>query len=348
MTMKYKIKLFNDWISATKTPLVIVSALGFEARDIGVYKKIVKRDYVKFIEVAYLIDYNNYDHNEPNRSQIITFLSEHNVTYQIKKEHQIGSIVSDIVNRYGKGFKVLVDITGMSRLMMFYVIHEMIYAGLLFDIGYTEAKEYKPSYDFYLKLRDSLNSSKVIFDTYEQLEKAEIIYSSQCNVHMPKLFQGDTDPSMPASLIGFLTFKRSRIQALLQAFEFNERFLVISKPVRPDLVWRADLLKLVNHDILNSRPTKTLEIETLDPFGVYEKLEQLIYEEPALRKSSIFLAPLGSKMQNVGCYLLWKNNPHISLVFSEPEYFFKDAYSSGYYSTFIIESSRLQSYINRR
>jgi hypothetical protein len=64
-------------------------------------------------------------------------------------------------------------------------------------------------------------------------------------------------------------------------------------------------------------------------------------EDQTLRKSNIYLAPLGSKMQTVGAFLFWRRHPEISIVFSQPKRYFRNKFSRNSRDTFVVTYDKL-------
>jgi len=291
---------------------------------------------------AIILDYQDLEANEPNRSEIINIAQKHFPTMEILTSTDLEKVIASCVKRQQIGETILVDISSMSRVLIFKLFNALMAADIHFNIVYTEAEHYYPDKQFYDKLKSAYNMDKMgLLDKYHELEETEVIYSYDSYVEFPKEFKGRPEPGRSSVLIAFLTYKRSRLQAILRAFEFSNRILIVPEPVRQDLSWRKELVELINFDLIMNRPAEKKTLLTLDPFLVCKELESYL-DNAVLSKSNIYLAPLGSKMQTVGSFLFWKRHPEISVTFSQPKRYFKEKFSEKWRDTFLIMYDRLR------
>lgn len=206
---------------------------------------------------------------------------------------------------------------------------------------YTEALEYYPTKSQFEALTNGEDSPpEEAFLKLSEFENDEIVYSTHCNVEEIVELSGRMWPSYPLMLIAFLTFKRGRVGAILQAYEANLRVLIKSVPVRPDLKWRAKAIEIPNFDLLEDSVIK--ELETLDWQATYHYLSQLYEAENNKYKFNFVLAPLGSKMQTVGAWLFAKERRDVKVVTSTPKRLFPERYSAGFGETFLFDNLPIQ------
>jgi len=339
---------FHSWLQERlHRSYTLLLAAGFEDRArasvlyIGEKREITNAH-------AIILDYKNPRDNEPNRSKILKIANNLFSSREILSSDNLHAVISHCRQRTNNGDILLVDISGMDRILIFRILKCLILNNISFNIIYTEAEYYYPRKSFFTQLKQIYDSSEIrLLNKYQELEKSEVIYSYDCIVFFPREFLGFPEPGRPAVLIAFLTFKRSRLQAILRAFEFSNRILIVSKPVRADLYWRKELLELINYDLIKNRTAEKKELITLDPFLTCKELESYI-EEPSYRKSNIFLAPLGSKMQTVGAFLFWQLHPEISVIFSKPKKYFKKKYSLAWKDTFLISHEKLITFLKTK
>jgi len=334
----------EDWLSKnSKRELDIILAAGFETRSKALIERLIKESDMR-LRNAIVLDYENKDLNEPTRSKIISAVRSNFESYEVIPLSDLEVIAKEIGDDKGDALKV-VDISGMSRVLIFELLHRMLKVQATFNIGYTEAEDYYPDQQFYERLKEKkLENADFFFDTLDEIvERKEIIYSYNCKIVQPTDFRGTLEPGLPSVLIGFLAFKRSRIQAILSSYEFSVRVFILNKPVRPGLSWRTDLMHIINADVLRRRPSKIITLETLNPFASFRLLNREIVENPDCKKANIYLAPLGSKMQTIGSYFFWRKHPDISVIFSQPSEYFADSFSAGWKDTFIVPHESLSS-----
>lgn len=168
-------------------------------------------------------------------------------------------------------------------------------------------------------------------------EEAEIVYSGKCNVEDVPGFPGSHLPNYPLLLIAFLTFKRSRLSAVLREYEANARILIKGVPVRQDLMWRKHAMEIINFDLIEDNKMSVSEVETLNWKATYDFLSGAYNADHNRYRFNILLAPLGSKMQTVGAWAFAIGNPAVRLVTSTPTQLFPKKYSDGYGQTFLVD-----------
>jgi hypothetical protein len=295
---------------------------------------------------AIILDYDEIYANEPNRSKILGIIDNGFSSRELIPSSRLDYALLRCKERVLEGDNLLVDISGMDRILIFKILNFLFFNNIFFNIVYTEAETYYPNKKFYYQLEKIYKSDEIrLLNKYQDLEKLEEIYSYDCDVYYPKEFRGRPEPGRPSVLIAFLTFKRSRLQVILRAFEFSKRILIISKPIRKDLYWRKELLELINYDLIRNRLAEKKEILTLDPFLVCKELEKYI-KDNFYNKFNIYLAPLGSKMQTVGSLLFWHRHKGTSIIFSQPKKYFNKKYSKGYRDTFLISYEKIIDFLN--
>lgn len=230
---------------------------------------------------------------------------------------------------------IVCDITGLSRVLIFEILSVIARAGQEFWLLYTEAEEYYPKKrDFEKLLKTDPEEAFLNLVKYEQ---TDIIYSGSCEVEDVPGFSGHHLPNYPLMIIAFLTFKRSRLGAILREYESNKTVLIKAVPVRNDLRWRADVMEIINFDLMEDHRNSMKPVETLDWRATYNVLRELYYANHANYRFNFLLAPLGSKMQTVGAWAFAFRTPDVRVITSTPAQLFKDKYSEGWRSTFLID-----------
>lgn len=314
------------------TKNILIIACGFEERVLGILHKsqLLKVPYKRIV----ILDYDNDELNEPNKSIVISECKKIcQNTFNIKLRN-IDRLSSSL--EYQKGDRVLVDITGMSHVLSFQVLAFLNQSNIEFDIVYTEAELYYPEESFYDKLMMDTDKYEVGFSRYLEKERTEFVYSSNCDIVQPPEFFGSPEPGLPTFLIAFLTFRRSRLQLLLQEYELEKKMFILSEPVREDLKWRKKFMEIANYDILEKNKNSVFTLDTLHPFKIFNLLEERLYKSRDYIRYNILLSPIGSKMQTIGSFLFWVKHPEISVVFTQPTAYSKDYFTKGCKDTFIV------------
>ena len=250
----------------------------------------------------------------------------------------LGKFLKFICNLDYKVDNIVLDITGMSRVGMMSILSVLYDSALRVRLIYTEAAEYFPSKAQFDELtKGNRNNPEESFLKLSQFERNNVAYSMHCDVEEIEGLNGRLLPNYPLILITFLTFKRGRVAAILQAFEANVRILIKSVPVRSDLKWRGEAIELPNLDLIeDGRGVK--ELGTLDWQETYNFLMTYYSTGNIKYKFNIVLAPLGSKMQTVGAWLFAKEVGEIKVVSSTPKKLFYEQYSIGYGESFVVDN----------
>ncbi len=227
---------------------------------------------------------------------------------------------------------VIFDITGCSRTIMMNVLSTLYDSGLEFDLLYTEAEEYYPTFGDFEEIANEEDLQKA-FVKMNEFENSKVLHSSHCEIEEFDDLKGQMLPNYPLFLITFLPFKRGRLSAILQALETNVRVLVRGQPVRDDLKWRGDSVDIPNFDLLSD--SIVYDVETLDWRATYNFLCAQYENNYNRYRFNFIVAPLGSKMQTVGCWLFAKERPEIRVITSTPKQHYPNKYSIGARDTFL-------------
>jgi hypothetical protein len=231
---------------------------------------------------------------------------------------------------------LLCDITGLARTVMFALLSTLQRSDLNFWLLYTEARRYYPTKTYFRTLLSGGDTDQAFFKL-SKYEETEIVYSGSCHVEELPGFEGNHLPNYPLMLIAFLTFKRSRLGAILREYEANVRVLVKGVPVRSDLKWRERAMETINFDLIEDNKNSLFSVETLDWQQTYLFLQEIHSRANNKYRYNFMLAPLGSKMQTVGAWQFAHQHPEIKVVTSTPSKLFPEKYSIGYGNTFLID-----------
>ena len=326
----------------------VIFCAGFEDRTLGFLNFLSKKKNIT-LNHAVIIDYVDTELNEPSRTRLINAATLHFKEcslVKIDKLFRLLEISNDI--------PLFIDISGMNRNTIFDVIFFLYSNKIVFHIVYTEAQSYYPDYNFYLELKAQSLSNEVTILTDDSFEDADTIYSKDSNVVIPQKFSGSIEFLRNSVLIGFYTFKKSRLQAILNSVEFDQKFLLLSKPERDDLQWRRDFMELMNTDSLSYHKILKSDTSTLYVNLIMEEIDNILnicadkkcsdYFK-LYNTSNVYIAPLGSKMQTLACLFTKIKYPDVSIIFSEPSKYYPNKFSFGCGNSFIIHNEEIISLI---
>ena len=234
---------------------------------------------------------------------------------------------------------VCLDISGMSRLAIMIIMAVVCEMSLSLRIVYAEALEYAPSKSDFEKARASgqqhLPTSFIHTGVYDVLNITRL-----SSIRMQ---------SHATLLIAFDSFNEALCQALVNSINPSNFILINGRPPREELKWREKATEYVHHRLReewsvgdDNRPieaTSTLHYEE-----TYALLVQLYWEYS--RSHRIIVAPTGSKMQTVGCYLLRAIHNDVHVEYPTVQGFFADKYSTGVRELWEIDFGRLDELVN--
>ena len=118
--------------------IILILAMGFEDRNIAIIEKIKTASLS--IKKIILLDYKNKNANEPMRSDIIKKSNIISKSIEIIETNEL----SKIENHLKDNDKVIIDISGMTRIIIFQVLNILDRMGIFYDIVYKEAETYFP------------------------------------------------------------------------------------------------------------------------------------------------------------------------------------------------------------
>jgi len=221
--------------------------------------------------------------------------------------------------------RVVIDISTMSKLAILLVLNACMDSNLEVDILYSEAQHYGPTKEEFANARKAgkiQQPSLHVFNGIHGVVRAD----SLASVAM----QGQS-----TAAIVFMSFNDALTQLLLNTVYPGRLFLINGKP--PVHSWREAAMAWVHEQVrrewnednpleqgdskLPARTASTLEYRESVAIllDLYWKLST---------NHRVLLAPSGSKMQTVACFLAKALHPDIHIEYPSPEGFAKE-YSTG-------------------
>jgi hypothetical protein len=307
---------------------VLIHAPGFEERTLAATDVSVSG-----APRAILLDYR--PKNSSNQlGRVRAALSEHNVRIQDSDvltyhrfepdgfEGRLRSRLSEIGVR-----RVTVDISTMSKLAIILVLAVCAELQLDLRIIYAEADHYGPTEEEFLAARDRNEIHQPTLQVFTGVHGV-VRTTSLASVAM----QGQ-----PTAALVFMSFNDVLTQVLLNAVYPSRLFLINGRP--PVAVWREQATAWIHEQVRHewdrdnpvedrsgSMPLPSRVVSTLDYTETVSLLLELYWELSSNHR--ILLAPAGSKMQAVGCFIAKALHPDIHIEYPSPEGFASE-YSSG-------------------
>jgi hypothetical protein len=223
---------------------------------------------------------------------------------------------------------VVVDISSMSKLAIMLVLHVCRTLDLEVRILYAEAQSYAPSKEEFDNAREKREIHRPTLQVFTGIYGV-VRVDSLASVAM----QGQ-----PTAALVFMSFNDALTQVLLNTVYPSRLFLINGCP--PEHQWREAATAWIHDQVRREweednpvdpglgkdMPLPKRVASTLDYRETVSLLLQLYWDLSA--KHRILLAPAGSKMQAVGCYLVKALHPDIHVEYPSPEGFSQE-YSSG-------------------
>ncbi len=309
---------------------VVIHAPGFEDRTMTIAENVesstktnaILLDYIPFNEDNRLLDVR-----EALLNCGIATTEEDILAYN---RFNPGDFESRLATRLKalKTDKVIIDISTMSKLAIILTLNVCNSLKLHVQILYSEAKKYGPSEDDFLLAQEKHEVHRPSLQVFTGVHGV-IRVESLASVGM----QGQ-----PTAAIVFMSFNNALTQVLLNTIYPARLFLINSRP--PVHSWREKATAWIHDQVrreweednpvipgaAGGAPLPERAGSTLDYRETVSLLLQLYWDLSATHR--VLLAPSGSKMQAVGCYLVKALHRDIHIEYPSPEGFFR-RYSTG-------------------
>ena len=320
-----------------------IHAPGFEDRTMA-FLDVIKPNRESF---AVLLDYRPF--NQRNRMDDvrkeladvgIQCKNQHVLTYHRFEPEDFEQSMNDLI-RYLGVTHVVVDISTMSKLAIILTLRVLGKMDVSVSILYSEAKDYGPN-------------------------EAEFDRAKECNeVHRPSLqvFTGvhgvvriDSLASVamqgqPTAALAFMSFNDALTQTLLNTVYPARLFLINGRP--PEHFWRENATAWI-HDHVRIEWSDDNPLQDNDDLLPARSVSTLDYRETVILlldlywqlspNHRILLAPAGSKLQAVGCYIMKALHPDVHIEYPSPEGFL-NVYSSGVGKRWVLNMGNIKALI---
>jgi hypothetical protein len=236
--------------------------------------------------------------------------------------------------------RVTIDISTMSKLEIMLTLHVCYSLGLEVRLFYGEAESYAPSQQQFDEARQQSKVHQPTLQIFTGIHGV-VRVDSLASVAM----QGQ-----PTAALVFMSFNDALTQVLLNTVYPSRLFLINGRP--PMHTWREEATAWIHDQVrrewtednpVNSPTSGGVAlpkrvVSTLDYRETVWLLLQLYWQLSTNHR--ILLAPAGSKLQAVGCYLVKALHPDIHIEYPSPDGFFPN-YSTGIGSTWLVSLGKL-------
>lgn len=236
----------------------------------------------------------------------------------------------------GVGYqRVLLDISTMSRLAIMVALDVCREMEKSVTVFYAEADKYGPSEEEYLRAKAGVYPRPSIQ-----------VYSGVGGVVRSRRLSSVALQGEPTALIAFMSMNELLTQALINCISPSRLFLINGRP--PLHSWRERATAWIHEELRREWPERDnpcvltedgfalpqRATSTLDYTETVSVLLDLYWSNAA--EYRVVLAPTGSKMQTVGCYVAKGIHTDIHVEYPTPESFLP-TYSTGIGNCWIVE-----------
>jgi len=222
--------------------------------------------------------------------------------------------------------RVLVDISTMSRLAIMITLDVCRELRKSVTIFYAEAEAYGPSEEEYRRARAGAYPRPSIQ-----------VYSGVGGVVRSRRLSSVSLQGEPTALIAFMSMNEVLTQALINCISPSRLFLVNGRP--PQHSWRELATAWIHEELRCEWPERDNPCTAVDGGFLPKRVTSTLdYRETIgvlldvywsnAAQFRVVLAPTGSKMQAVGCYIVRGIHPDIHVEYPTPESFLP-TYSNG-------------------
>jgi len=319
---------FDEWRRGwSGGELGVVVGEGFEERSVGLLRRLASSGVrVSFVGVARYR--STADLNRAYRAEFEALAAQlSGARARVLWNDNDGRWIDEAVKESPTG-KMLLDISGLSTTSMFCALDYCRARGIELLIGYSEARSYRPTLEEWRAILDETEGDVDAESRLaERVDEAQWLYGGAHTVALVADHEG-YDSGAESALLAFLPFKPARLVALLGEQQYCEQVYVAGKPRLLENEWRLGALER-----MNARFTRNARVVAMDTFGyrscVSGLRNLLCGTEGLLSRYDVQVAPFGSKLQNVGVWIVSTLIPALTVISAHPETFHPEAFSEG-------------------
>jgi hypothetical protein len=321
-----------------------VGALGFEDRCCKVPKALA--DGGSTCKLALISSYStNSDQNRAREGELLKNLdrfSEKRDWIEADSQslsNQLRTRLQQLRSAADRPLRIGWDISVSSNRLILNLGQALLEGDSELEVLYSEAATYFPTEDEYDADPGRWNEGERM-----GLDRGTL------NVRTSKAFHGEHSSQLANRLVIIPGYNRDRVRKVIS--NVDSQFLVemeaapiswlVGSPHMEADAWRERAVTEI-HDI----PSKH-ESQPVSTFDYIETLRVLegIHERWGLN-CNITLAPMGSKMQALGCVLFCVARPDIRVVFAQPEEYNAARYTAGVRKSWSVHLGRVDDLVNR-
>lgn len=316
---------------------LFICALGFEERSLAVPEALRRCGKYRSVDTLVLGHETNKEDNAKNLAMLRECLGSFSTAepqfVQVGEDFTaLGAAIKRSLSSPSRTAPlpiVTLDISGLSSRMLLTVLRLLFSERINLRILYAEAKVYHPTIDEYRDhpedwTVDGIGMSK------------GITRASELN-----LYSNNSRRELSIMLVAFPTFKPERIRSIQAELQPALSLWVLGIPHASENRWRTQAMREINGI------TESDMVEELPTFGYVDAFSLLerIYREHG-DTFHIFIAPHGSKLNNLGVALFCQLRQDVGLWFSNPMAFTPSQYTGSVERLWQIRFDDVQQTVN--
>lgn len=310
-------------------PFSLICAAGFEDRITAVFDKMRNTGIGSSLEYGVGVEYK--PKKERNKEDLIKDEMS-SLGIQVKNqfwvdfprfdpdsfEQHFSDVLEELPNE-----NVLLDVSGMSRHLIFLSLHLLAEYDMPVTIFYAEAETYHPTEEEYREKWEKRPDETPAFLTYGVFD-----------IIAARALSSTVKSGQPIITIAFPSFNHKKLLALVSELSPHLFVSILGIPHLPEDRWRKEAIENINSEIEARIRVKRGETST---FHYGETLDFLndVYDEYG-DSHRLVLSPTGSKMQTIASVLFRRVNSDIQIVYPTMEKF-SDPYTEGWKDTWVID-----------
>lgn len=308
---------------------IIISALGFEERSLESIKSILSIWKTKSI---ILIKYPEHGKTD----QILAWLNSQGLDNKISIINY--NELTPAIENIKKSTNCLLDITALSKPIIFKMVTEILSQKKKLVAAYTGAEEYYPREEI-IKERFEANQNMPRYQQFDKImDNLSVGEKTDKYTIIPQITESECFNTRPTVLFGFMVSKNQRILEMLEQKEYawTELFAPSDDNYRSKLARMAADIAMSNYSNI-----ETVLINHNNPKEIMNQLFERYNYFYANQGLNIEIALTGTKLQALACAALGSVEKVSQFWYVEPSEFDKDNFSKGAKDTLYYQLTRI-------
>ncbi len=325
MTRSFDEQAIDNLCGVDHSPAIFLFTEGFEERSIGVAETLA-RSGATFSRVVVGKHTTDISANSKYHDRAIKAAEQLAPGRWVEAPIDLAGDWIKVATASSQVDTIVLDITGLSSRTLFGALDTTAAQSSKVVIAYSEAAQYWPKELDWQNIRLNLSGFETVADL---VDDAPWLFGHEHSVELLPGHEGYDSPAASSLLIGFLPFKRARLAAVVTNHDYERFIFVAGLPRLDQNSWRHSALIEINKNIIGSWP-----LVDMSTFGYRQTLSDLFQltfanSRDLLLTHNLHLTLLGSKLQDVGCWVFSKLVPSIAVLTSVPHQYFPEAFSEG-------------------